>query len=449
MFTLRVAEISGRAGNAADGIVRGVISQSYFVGLDNNFEWQEQLYVVRKDINGESYVFNDISVEAGSGVTDSCLIWGPDSDFTATDCVYIASDDVEVSELRVVITTPGVWEGAGIAIYDSSDGVSANRRLTLVEDQTNGFRNGPGTYAISWEPPVTRGRAFSPIPDDVPVRQFIVIKPLGLTSATTSPKLSMIYALHGFENAPFIDFTALFNSPLDDGNFGSYPDVLAFLNSVDIFTFAAIPIGMDFMVYRAVSANACSGIIEYLANDDTWKALPNVVDGTNSFQNGPQTLGDPPQMFEVRWGIPNDWSPKTLVLPLLGGGTTTVIGYQARYRVTSVNTIEPVHPSLARGRSRMLGVGYSGGIYHYQAGTYTGVTFEAGVPATADVIVQVTNMNNGHSGTFTIPANKYSSANVAGQKLDLSSSVPVAAGESILITWISGGTIQDVELVLQ
>jgi|WetSurMetagenome_2_1015567.scaffolds.fasta_scaffold13325_4 hypothetical protein len=448
MFTIRMAEISETAGNSSDGVVRGMIGQSSFVGLNNNFEWQETLIAIRRYAVNGGYIFSDISAEAVSGTPDACMIWGDDTTFSSADSVYISSDDVVISELRVTITTPGVWDGAGIAIYDSPDGISARRQLTIIRDDTNGFRNGPGTYAITWETPPTPSMEFSPVPDGVPMHRWIVVKPVGMTSATTAPKISMIYALHGTENAPFVDFTDLFNSSMDDGNFGSYPDVLVFMNSVDIFTFAELPVGMDFMVYRAVSENACSGIIEYLASDNTWKALPNVIDGTNSFQNGPATLDDPPQLLKVRWGIPNDWSAKTLVLPLLGGGATTVAGYQARYRVTEVNAAAPVHPSLAKGRARMLGDG-SGGIYHYQTANYMGVTFEAGVPATEDVVVQIININNGNSGIFTIPAGEYSSANVSGQRLDLSNSIHVSAGDSLIVAWLSGGTVKDVELVLQ
>jgi hypothetical protein len=449
MFTIRMSEISEVAGNASDGVVRGVVAQSLFTGYNNNFEWQDTVYAIREELISGSLVFTDISADAMSDIPDQCLPWGTDGTFSAGSALYIASDDLPLTELRVDITTPGAWTGTGLAVYDSDDGLTANRLLTVTSDLSNGFRNGPDIFAVVWAPPPTPGRYFSPVPGSFTARDFIRVVPVALSAETIAPKMSRIYTLHGFQNAPYVDFTAILNAPMNDGTFGPFPNVLPFVGSVALFTFGAIPMGMDFNMYRRVQGTPPSGVFEYLSSSNVWQPLQNVTDGTNAFSVGPSVLGNPPVFCMDRWSVPADWTPKTLTFPRVGGGTNTVTGYQMRYRVTAINVIAPVLPSLARGRTLQLAPAYASGVYHYAAGSYTGLTFEVGVPGASDVHVQVANVNTGQAAMFTIPAGVRSSAEITGHRLDLSETLQVAIGEMIVISWVAGSSVQDVELVLQ
>jgi hypothetical protein len=450
VFTLTVPSISATSGHNADGIIRGFISQSLFTGVVNNFEFSDELWAICRDTSTGSYIFLDRSTEAKSGVTDSFLPWGDDSTFSGTDSFYLASDNT-VTEIRVTVTTPGVWVGTGLEVYDSTDGITANRLLGSIVDGTDGFRNPAGTYSITWATPGTPGVAFSPVPGDIASRPWVMVKPVGYVSKTTSPKLSFAFVFHSAASEPYTDKTAEYNEALTNGTFGSLPNVLYFVDANQIMTFPGIPTGMDLTVHRKVAASSRDGVMEYLADNNTWKTLTGANDPSNWFKNGPTTLGDPTQEFSVRWPTPADWTSKTLVLPLEVGGTLTLTGWHFRYRATSVAAIGPIAQPLIRARGRALGAGLAGGVYHYtgEGKTYHGVIFEAGVPSLSDVVIQVMNITTGLAAEFTVPSATLSSAALTPDHLDLSTPLVVNDGDSILITWVSGGSLQDVELVLQ
>jgi hypothetical protein len=218
-----MSEISDVAGNAADGIVRGVVDQSLFSGAYTSVEDTETVYAFNLDTSTGAIDFTDYTVQCTSGIADSFLPWSTDGQFSAGDALYIASAE-DVTEIRFTISTPGVWVGGGLDILDSTDGATPNRTLTGVSDASNGFRNGPGTYVITWTDPAIPRVAWSPVPGFIAARKWIVIRPSGYISSTTSPKMSMTYCL-----GLGIDFevkTAIYNAPMADGTFAAGTNVV-------------------------------------------------------------------------------------------------------------------------------------------------------------------------------------------------------------------------------
>lgn len=450
MFTLRMSEISAVAGNASDGIVRGTVDQSFLTSAYTNIEGAESVFAYNVDLVGPDVYFTDYSA-AASGLVgpNSFLPWSTDANFSAGDSAYVAAEE-EVSRIRFTLDTSGVWvssTGGGITLWDSTDGISANRQLTGVVDPTNGFRAAPGTYEVTWTDPATPRVAFSPVPGVVASRKWIVIRPDNFTSKTTSPKMSTMY-MSGIDGM-FENETSVYNKTPPDDVFGVVNDVIYNVGYSDIFTFPSPTIGVDLLMYRKATASRTTRL-EYYALDGTWKVLPGAYDPSNWMLNGPTTLGDPMQTYHLRWPIPVDWQNMTLTIDVEVGGVpvpTVITGYHLRSVIQTVSSIAAHPPGLARARARSLSA--AGAVFHLSPQIYTLATFEVGVPALTDCVVELVNINTGATATMTIPAATRSSAELPLERIPLTTSLSIGQGDALLISWLSGGTVQDVELVLQ
>jgi hypothetical protein len=439
-----MAEISDHAGHSADGIVRGLIDQSLFTAMYDSIESVEPVYAFNLDLSGGSVDFTDYATEATSGVANSFLPWGTNATFSAGDALYVASDEPTI-EIRFTIDTAGAWVGGGLEVLDSTNGLSANRLLTGVVDTSNGFRNAPGTYSVTWTDPATPRVDWSPVPGFIPLRKWIVIRPAGFVSATVSPKMSMTYMMGG--GVDFENDTSVWNAAMSNGTFGSVPDVVYQVNSSELFVFPAAGPGMDVEVHRKAT-NTHTAVLEYYSISGTWRPFTGVDDPSNWLKNGPTTLGvDPPELFRLRWDEPADWDLMSLVIQESGVGPVTLTGAIMRARIATVSNIAPQAAALARGRARSLNA--SGAVIHLAPATYTALTFEAGVPPLSDTVVQLLNINSRASATVAFPSGIKSSSNLALERLVLSQPLVIGAGDALLITWQSGATLQDVELVLQ
>jgi hypothetical protein len=444
MFTITMAEISDHAGHDNDGIVRGVISQSLFNSMYDSIESVEPVYAFNLDLTGNNVDFTDYTTEATSGVSNSFLPWGTNSTFSAGDAVYLASDEPTI-EIRFTINTAGVWVGTGLEVLDSTDGLTANRVLTGVVDTSNGFRNGPGTYSVKWTNPATPRVDWSPVPGFIPARKWIVIRPIGFVSATVSPKMSMTYMMGG--GVDFENDTSVWNAPMSDATFGTVSDVVYQVNSSEIFAFPAAGPGMDIEVHRK-TANVRDVALEYYSISGTWRAFTNLDDPSDWMRNGPATLGGSPAvLYHIRWDQPADWDIMSMTIEESGVGPVILTGAFMRARVTTVSNIAPQVAPLARARARSLNV--SGGVIHLASASYSALMFDVGVPPAVDTVAQLLNINTGASATVTFPSGVKSSCNLPLERLPLSRPLAVGYGEALLITWQSGGILQNVELVLQ
>jgi hypothetical protein len=445
-----MSEISAVAGNVADGIVRGVVDQSLITSVYTNIEGAEAVYAYNVDLVGPDVYFTDYS-NAASGLVgpNSFLPWSSDANFTAGDSAYVAADE-PCTRIRFTVDTPGVWTsstGGGITVWDSTDGVTANRQLTGVVDPSNGFRAAAGTYEVSWTDPAIPRVAFSPVPGVITSRKWIVIKPDNYSASVTSPKMSTMYMSGA--TGMFEDETAVYNKAPPDDVFGVVPNVIYNQGYGEIFSFASPTIGLDLLMYRKATASRTTEL-QYYALDGTWKTLTGASDPSNWMLNGPTNLGDPMQTFHLRWPIPTDWQNMSLTIDVevMGLPVPTVItGYHMRSVIQTVTNVAAQPPGLARGRSRTLSA--AGAVFHLAAATYSLATFEVGVPALTDCVVELVNINTGATATMTIPAATKSSAELALERIPLSTPLVIGQGDALLITWLSGGTVQDVELVLQ
>lgn len=442
MFTITMADISSTAGNSSDGIVRGEIDQSLFTTVYDATAIIEPVHALNLDVSDGSVDFTDYTTECTSGVPNSFLPWGTDVTFSAGDAVFLASD-VPYTQVRMVIDTGAVWIGGGLEVWDSTDGVTANRQLIVTTDSTNGFRD-TGTHIIEWADPGAPPVAWSPVPGLIAFRRWVVIKPAAFVSATTSPKASMTFLLSSTDN--FMDRTTVFNEAMSDGSFGTVSDVVYMPGVSTIFSLPYPGPGLDLMVHRKIP-DVRDVVLEYYSVGGMWVALPGLDDPSNWMKNGPAALTDPPQLFHVRWVPPLDWQVLPLPIQVYGGSIVTVTGAHIRARVTTVSDIAPQHPPLARARARSLNA--AGGVRHDAGFNYTSLTFEAGIPASSDAVVQFLNINTGLAATATIPRYTRSSCNLPAQKVLLSQALLINSGDALLITWQSGGSLQNVEFVLQ
>lgn len=116
-----------------------------------------------------------------------------------------------------------------------------------------------------------------------------------------------------------------------------------------------------------------------------------------------------------------------------------------RHRLTALASLALLAPSLTRSRVRAFGAANATGLRSHTARTIAGVTIgEIGVPSTQAVVAQLVNINTGRGTSFTIPANSLGPVHV-----DLNPTLALAAGESLLIGHVSGGTVRDLELHVQ
>jgi hypothetical protein len=188
---------------------------------------------------------------------------------------------------------------------------------------------------------------------------------------------------------------------------------------------------------------------EYLSADGSWKPLTSLIDGSNDLKNGPNPYTGTGDLANMRWELPDDWTPWVRSIPLSNGTSAKVNGFFMRSVVTTVSPLSPALVPLTRTRCRSLGEDYSRGLYHKDNNSYSLVTFDAGIPTATDTVVKLINVNSAQEATFTIPANTYSSSDVPLRYLPLSRTLQLGPNDSLMMVFMSGGTVQDVALTLQ
>ena len=455
MFTIRTAEISEHAGIVSDGFVRGYVGDNTpSTAVYTSIEGPETIGAFNLDLAGGSVDFTDYHVEAISGVPNSFLPWGSNVTFSIGDCLYVSSAE-PVTQARFTIDTGAAWVSSfpgaldQLLIRDSTDGLTPNRTLVVSGDTSNGFRN-TGTVTVDFAPgpvpsPALPRAVWTPVPGLIAPAQWICISPNGYVSSTVSPKMSMTYLLGNTND--HVNVTAIFNAPMSNGTFASFPDVVYYPGAEMIFSFSAPAPGMDIEVHQK-SANYYTYVLEYYSTSGIWKPFQNVVDPSDWMKNGPATLGvNPPVLYHLRWQLPADWDLMPLTIPTDPGPTTTITGAHMRSRIVTVLNVGPTQPPLARARGRSLD--NAGGVMHLAQGIYSALTFTATVPAISDTTVQFFG-GISHAGSMVVfPSATYSSSTTALQRLVFTPQLTINAGEALYITWNGGDKLQDVEMVLE
>lgn len=440
MIDLRIPEISATAGALNDGIVLGKVNQSLLTNVISNIVTAGIIYAYRRDSSASGYNFIDVSADAVSEIDNSFAPFGETTTFSANDALYISCDR-SIKDIYAQITTPGVYTGS-IEIYDSTDGKTANRQLTIA-DGTNNFKNTAGIYKIAIEHPATESVSFSPIPGEVPERNWLMIKLKNFTSPTTSPKLRRMWLTHHDHDIEYTDVTSVVNGAWSNNSFATANDTYFYTDTTTTYyAFPFLAYGMDINMYRRVP-DVVDRVKEYLAADGTWKQLQNVSDGTNDYENGPAILGTTGQEYAIRWSIPSDWDLKTLSFAMGDSTTKIVTGYFMRHRATTAKSYGPVNSLLLRGRGRVFGADNSDGFMKFLSARALGrvCVSQIGVPSSTAVTIQLTNINTGLGASFTVPANS-----IGPVFLDLSPQLAVNVDDEILLAHVSGGSLTDVAL---
>lgn len=443
MLDLKIAEISASSGAQSDGIFRGNISQSTLLGAFNNLFVSTSVYAIRKDTSGSNYVYTDVSTLAVGDVDNGFLPWGTDAEFSAGDEIWLADVDKDINEIYVQITTPGVWTGTGLSVLESIDGDTLVSVGNLV-DGSNGFRNAAGVYKISFNANADNRKSITP-EFGLTKRKYLVIRPNGFVSKTTSPKFKRVWLVSTIVDDSWTDYTSVTNAALTSSDFSSISSqsIFPIVGSEARFAFSKPTIGAYDAIYRGVPNNYTT-TVDYLASDNTWKAISDYVDYSNNFTNVSTTFSTTPTYYYKKWSMPSDWAAKELTL-----SGQTITAYWIRRRIATVSTYGPIPIYLYRRRALSLGDTLSNGIYFKDAATLSYVTYYIGTPSTSDTVIAFSNATSGQSKSVTIPGNSFDSASLTSGRLDFDSSLNVGAGEELLISHVKGlGTLQDVEIHL-
>lgn len=445
MFSQRIPVISGTAGTLNDGVFLGQVNKSPLVKLLRSIKVSSELHVIRKDTAGTSYSFVDISAEAVSDSASSFAPFGDDTTFSGNDTLYVTNGGYPISSLYFDIDVPGVWNGTGIEVWDSTDGITANRQRTIINDSSNGLRGTVGVHRVQIAEEEIPNVEFSPVPTDITSRKWYVVKLAGVTGTTTAPLCKRMWFEHDHSDGTpeeWIDFTEDINSIEGDGYIRNPLFAFPVVGGGEVMVFSNVTYGIDITISRSIATGTHEFTQEYLASDNTWKLL-TVVDTSNGYESGPATLvGDSGEEFTMRWVPPADWVSKTVDYLIAGDIAESVTGFMMRQRISAVPTYGPVLLPLVRSKSRSFGLGNVEGVQHFSPTVYKGICIANIGGITADTVITVNNLTKGISRTVEVLTTDTLPLNIDFDDLAF------RANDLLGMSWSSGGTITDAQIFL-
>jgi len=435
--TLNIPEISSDAGDNNDGIIFSSVAISPLDFIASKRVDATNVKFYRRDSTGSGFNFVDLSTAASQSTANDVAPFGETADMTAFDSFYVSDTDQAIG-LYVQVTTQGDWDGAGLKIFDSTDGITADRELTGVVDPSDGFRNGPDWYKITWNNPGSPSVAFSPVPGDIPSRKYIRITLDGFTGVTTAPKLGRLVVALATDAHKYTDVTSIANGSLISAP--TLPDYFPDTNEETIFHFSDPAMGAERYVFQERTAGIETVVWEYLASDNTWKPKATINDPSD---NATVVPSGSPEQFSMRWSIEDDWVPMLNSITLTNDTVYTATAYWMRVRVTAVSDYGFIPSPLQRLRARKFGASTTTGITSPAARTFNYINvISIGGLSGDDCVTQITNMNTGRSSSFTIPAVPTLPLNV-----DITD-IALSAGQKFGIQWLSGAnSLTDVQLI--
>lgn len=422
--------LSLSSGSNNDGALIGDVLESDFAAAFTDVHIADTVFCYRKNVTGSSFSFDDISTAAGDDTTSDFLPFGTTAQMTAGDKFYLACNH-EKEELFFKIDTSGNWAGT-MAIKYSTDGLTANATLQGIVDDTNGFRAAAGIYRMSFTMP-TDIKAFSPVPGDIPSKQWFVFEP-SITSVTTAPVLSRVWIHHS--DHVNIDMSSLINLDIIASGGGHPTTFFPIVNSATYYAFSNPAFGIERRIFRRQD-NVRTRVAEYYANDNTWKPLQGWSDPSDDFRNGPAIQAATATQYSVRWAVPSDWASKTLSFTTSSGAVQKT-GYFIRERTTAVSNYGPAQTTIANVSARQFGDANVEGVKVPVATTIRAITLyePLSTSGTGENIVQIFNLTKGTSASVTIPASPTWPLNVDVTDLALSANdkygVFVTSGSRIL-----------------
>lgn len=412
MLTLpRIPLVSPIAGTLNDGVLIGSILQSNPVATLTGQSLIPIIQVLRKDVTATGSTLTDITAAATDANTADFNPFGTNITMSLGDAFYYrVAAGLDTHDLYATIATAGVgtW---GIKIQEYNVTSDAWEDVVGITDASNGFKQGVGTYKISY---TTGAEGSIRLDDSSPKHVWHKVVISSFTSVSVAPVLSRIFTAD----------TAILYATILPAEI--LPRVM---DCAPLIVVSGPTMGLDITIATPASPNYTIAW-EYLADDNTYKPFTNVVDGTNGLT---ASAGN----YAVRWTIPTDWSSKSITD--VSGVVHT--GFILCAQIISVATEGAVVPPGITILARSFGTVLATGIYHPAATSYTGANIFAGVPSATPQNISFANNINGKMATITVPAN------TSLTHLDFSSALAIGAGES-LIPICTSGSAQDYSIIL-
>jgi len=435
-----IAELSGN--NLEDNLVIGSIFKSLIVSHLVSQNLANEVFCYRRDTSQGEVTFIPCSEEVQSD-DPNFFPFGTDETISKDNSFIISSGSQKAAKAFLQIVTSAVYIGSGIEIWYSTDGLTANKQLSNVIDASNGCRNSPNIYKISWDAP-TDIVSYSPVPGDIESRQWFHLKFADNTAnILKAPVLTFIKIELALEDISYMDATEIDNGDIDDGNF-PFEHVTRFetVGVENIFAFANPATGANVYYYRPPLTRYVS--TSYYWSNTGWKT-------TLYEDNMPETnIYSPPpsgeyNLREIRWDMVIDWISSTKTFIMIDGSTIEVTGYFVKQVITDIIDYGSTLIPLSRTRILELEKSKAQGMIIKSANTFTEVTFTCSIPSPIDCKIRLFGVNHGHSAEFIIPANTRSSWELLGNKILLSRPLTLTSDDQLLMECIYG-TIGDIEL---
>lgn len=441
---MQIPFINSTSGFQSDGGFYGYVQESLLTAYLVRSVLTSSVHVVSVNNTTAGDTFIDLSSPASDTITADTPIFGIASDISSPDALYI-SDSAILKEIWFNISTAGVLTADGIDLFDSSNGVSANRQLSITSDGTNAFRNS-GWNKLSWTTPSSDSQAFALSPSssvsmlNTP-RIWYKVKFRNFVSATTAPILSRILGIYPTDGQKYLDVTAQINggtnqnpapAPLATSFFPTNDDELIFITSNPFYA-------LDSYVYKSLP-NYGGFNWTYYASDGTYKPLTALNDTTSNFTAGPSTLTTPPTRFETTWALPSDMASVTKTYNLTSGSSSTYTGYQLRLTPIGVSPVGEYVPSSVVRRVKQFGNSNTVGETQLSSRTLNGVVIEHVGVITANTTCEVVNLTTGKASTFTVHT-----TDTIPMTIDIPN-LQFSASDKLGIMFVSGGEMRDVEI---
>lgn len=426
MINLHIPEISNTAGINSDGVFVGSINQVNPIAVLMGETLVTISQVLRKAVTASGATWQDFTTAATDATTSDFAPFGAASDMSVGDAFYFRTlNNEDVHSIYIQLATAGIgnWN---LKLQEWNTTTEAWEDVTGLVDNSNGLKASAGIYQISY----TSGAEGNVRLDDTSPKYIwhrLVLKTF--TSATTAPILSRIWTAN--DVLKYRDVTVAHTST----NFSSLPsEILPRINDCLIMVYPNLTMGEDIVITRSASMNYTTTMF-YLASDNVYKTLSGVSDESNMYQIAASTTER-----KRRWTMPSDWVSKSIT----DKDGVVHTGYIVCMRITAVSVEGPVAPPQITCKVRCFGENNTDGVKMFSSTTVKAVSISRiGIPTTTATVIQLLNLTTGKGSSLTIPANTVSSLNV-----DIDD-ITYAINDKLGISFLSGGTIKDCEVLLQ
>lgn len=425
-----ITALSPLAGENSDGFVDSSVNETLLTAAMDTLENcdNDSLKVYRIDRSSGSMQISDITTDAVSGVTNQFRPFGTSAQFSDGDEFLIKCDE-EVQAMLYKVNTAAV-HNATLKVYDSIDGVWASNQL-VVTDEGNAFKSSGWHYTtlpdnanrVAWKPSSDPALAMASA-------KYFRVKLEGIVSGNTPPQLAEIVLIR--KTFRWDDHTVAANG--DPATAPSAVTHYPWTDSSLMLCFSNPAYRLEVYMHL-VQSNVITDVHEYLASDNTWKALTGWSNATNDFTVGPAVLGNPVQKLPISWNIPADWGSMAQTFMLNDDTTVTYTGYWLRERTVSVSSYGDHASPRYRLRVRQFGSANVTGEKTFSAQIVKGVNIKSiTIPNVSDINCEVVNLTTGIASAFIIPANP-----TLPLAVDITD-IAFAAGDERGIRVVSGGT---------